>query len=521
MMPCSARACTSNALPPHRIGRAGDLVEREADRLADAALRRPGPAALPRGADAAERSLDSAERAFFEPRFGHDFGSVRLHADARAAAAAASLHARAFTLRSDIVFGAGQYRPTQREGRALIAHELAHVVQAARGGADTATLRRAPPTTAGRNIDFIDRIYGFQFAISAEPAAFADTIGRIEPGAVDLTERPVLERDVFTLTPRFSEGGDLTGALRWELPPELKRVRDVGDHGIHVRVCAGTKPSIVEAKVGANDSPRMMTVKIAIEALPADASAIDPRLQANVVASAAVKEERRSSREQYRALEREQRREQRAERREERRSLRSQARVLRRERRLLERDCDARQQALIDTALTRAIEVCSAAIVSAQRGAQGDARLQGALERYMKIAAADASSPSAPKVLQLIVDTLAVARNSMLTSTHESFDCVSCQENTGAFVTSEYRAGSTLSLCPKWLNGNALTFDPVSGVDEARAYALLHEFIHLAGPGKDPEKYVSDDEWETVTAADALGMADAYAALAWTVGGAR
>src|SRR5687768_17234757 len=51
------------------------------------------------------QSLDPATRAFMEPRFGHDFGDVRIHTGSQAAQAAASLRARAFTLGRDIVFG--------------------------------------------------------------------------------------------------------------------------------------------------------------------------------------------------------------------------------------------------------------------------------------------------------------------------------------------------------------------------------------------------------------------------------
>src|SRR5262249_833574 len=45
------------------------------------------------------------------------------------AALAASLNARAFTIGQDIAFGLGEYRPGTPVGDALIAHELAHVVQ--------------------------------------------------------------------------------------------------------------------------------------------------------------------------------------------------------------------------------------------------------------------------------------------------------------------------------------------------------------------------------------------------------
>jgi hypothetical protein len=59
----------------------------------------------------------------------YDFSGVRIHTDRTAAASAAAMQARAYTVGSNIVFGAGEYRPQTSEGRRLIAHELTHVVQ--------------------------------------------------------------------------------------------------------------------------------------------------------------------------------------------------------------------------------------------------------------------------------------------------------------------------------------------------------------------------------------------------------
>lgn len=73
--------------------------------------------------------LDPATRAFMEPRFGHDFSNVRLHTNAKAAESARAVNAQAYTVGSAIGFGAGQYMPNTLAGRALLAHELAHVIQ--------------------------------------------------------------------------------------------------------------------------------------------------------------------------------------------------------------------------------------------------------------------------------------------------------------------------------------------------------------------------------------------------------
>jgi hypothetical protein len=73
--------------------------------------------------------LGAETRAFFESRFGHDFSRVRVHSDDRAARAAGALHAAAFTLGNDIIFGRNRYAPATPDGRLLLHHELRHVAQ--------------------------------------------------------------------------------------------------------------------------------------------------------------------------------------------------------------------------------------------------------------------------------------------------------------------------------------------------------------------------------------------------------
>lgn len=73
--------------------------------------------------------LDAQACAFFEPRFGHDFSTVRVHVDSRAAESARAVNASAYTVGQHVVFGAGQYDATSAAGRRLLAHELAHVMQ--------------------------------------------------------------------------------------------------------------------------------------------------------------------------------------------------------------------------------------------------------------------------------------------------------------------------------------------------------------------------------------------------------
>jgi Domain of unknown function (DUF4157) len=73
--------------------------------------------------------LSASERCFFERQFGYDFSPVRSHVNALAAESALALNARACTLGEHVVFGAGQYATETYEGRKILAHELAHLVQ--------------------------------------------------------------------------------------------------------------------------------------------------------------------------------------------------------------------------------------------------------------------------------------------------------------------------------------------------------------------------------------------------------
>ncbi len=73
--------------------------------------------------------LDRALRGDLEPRFGHSFADVRIHADREAASLSRSIGARAFTIGSDVFFGEQQYQPDAPDGRRLLAHELTHVLQ--------------------------------------------------------------------------------------------------------------------------------------------------------------------------------------------------------------------------------------------------------------------------------------------------------------------------------------------------------------------------------------------------------
>ena len=108
---------------------------------------RSAPASVGAALSGPGRPLDAATRAFFEARLDTDLSAVRIHDDATAAVSARDVAAQAYTVGRDVVFGAGRYQPSNAAGRALLAHELAHVVQQTSGRTTPRIQRKAQTYT--------------------------------------------------------------------------------------------------------------------------------------------------------------------------------------------------------------------------------------------------------------------------------------------------------------------------------------------------------------------------------------
>jgi Domain of unknown function (DUF4157) len=70
--------------------------------------------------------LDPGTRSTMEQSLGSDFGSVRLHVDAKSAE---SVKAAAYTVGEDIVVHPNHFTPGSPQAQRTLAHELTHVVQ--------------------------------------------------------------------------------------------------------------------------------------------------------------------------------------------------------------------------------------------------------------------------------------------------------------------------------------------------------------------------------------------------------
>lgn len=123
--------------PPAAATRAGPAAVAERTRPvpaeAEAAIRTPG------------EPLAAVDGSALGGRRGHDFGQVRVHRSPEAGAAADRLGASAFTVGEHVVFGPGRFAPGTPAGRALIAHELGHVIEQ-RTGVRPREVARQPRT---------------------------------------------------------------------------------------------------------------------------------------------------------------------------------------------------------------------------------------------------------------------------------------------------------------------------------------------------------------------------------------
>jgi hypothetical protein len=131
------------------------------------------------------RPLEPSVRTYFEPRFGTDLRSVRIHTDPATGSAATAIGARAYAVGEHIGFAPGGYRPDVPSGRGLIAHELAHVLQQGDGARSGTAVGVRSDADPGEH----------------EARSAADTVAR--GGAASVRRRsdaaPVVSRSPFLL----------------------------------------------------------------------------------------------------------------------------------------------------------------------------------------------------------------------------------------------------------------------------------------------------------------------------------
>jgi hypothetical protein len=277
----SVKPAKANAIQTKlTVGAPGDEYEQEADRVAQQVMSMPSPGApaplpvtgavqgmqrkvaapqvsrsgsSPTGSgmtappivhdvlNSAGQPLDSATRAFMEPRFGYDFGSVRLHTGGSARSSAADLGARAYTVGPHVVLR------DESPSHELLAHELTHVVQ--QGGAGTGQAPQAvnPPRNRMLQRQHADKSGEAPGNSSASPYPEEEAVLRAGIGARDsggLADGTVvysakgwqvvgLSEAAFAAGPFTSDMGSIFYVYRFEGTGSGKGTRAVS-RGVHL-----------------------------------------------------------------------------------------------------------------------------------------------------------------------------------------------------------------------------------------------------------------------------------------------
>jgi hypothetical protein len=147
----------------------------------------------------AEQAVEAAQRSPGQPlphaleekysaSLGANLSQVRVHTGGESHQAADAIGASAYTTGNDIHFAAGKYDPSSAGGRELIAHEVAHTVQQARGGLDLQC--KCDPIEDENGIcekDADDAAKNMEAGKPADPGAAA------EPPKIDLGDAPNLQ----------------------------------------------------------------------------------------------------------------------------------------------------------------------------------------------------------------------------------------------------------------------------------------------------------------------------------------
>ena len=213
--------------------------EREVPALVHQVLNSPG------------RPLDAATRAYFEPRFKYDFSRVRVHTDAQATESARQVNGLAYTLGTNVVFRADMYAPDTSVGKALLAHELAHVVQHRHTTADG-------PMSLGRRGDLAEQ--------QAELAATGLMSGRRAAFSLGTENTPhVVRRSNGSQKPPKPSPPDWLGPLRagakhlsgdlWDVRIKGLGLTPIGPHAqmkAYLRTFNLNRPPNVERMVSAH-----------------------------------------------------------------------------------------------------------------------------------------------------------------------------------------------------------------------------------------------------------------------------
>ncbi len=143
-------------------------------------------------------------RRYFEPRFGTDFGQVKVHDGPAAKATARALEADAYAFGNHVVLGSSDARRASTPHLRTMAHELAHVVQQQGQSVDVAASVSRPGDQAEIEAD----------TAAEQVLAGAEPIIRWHPGAACVSRQDLGAAQSATSQPFYQEALDALASER-------------------------------------------------------------------------------------------------------------------------------------------------------------------------------------------------------------------------------------------------------------------------------------------------------------------
>jgi Domain of unknown function (DUF4157) len=179
-----------------------------------------------------------------------DFAETQIHAGPLAASSARSLHARAYTVGSHIVFAPGEYRPETAGGRQLLAHELAHTLQQRASGRLCLQKQEeeTPTASAETAISVLPFPKGSNVALSR---LFPDELFRFAPNkitgwikGVQNQQFTVIEATadrVQATAPSVARSTDVPGSTRGTIAAVTISLERIGSGRFQITIHSGTR----------------------------------------------------------------------------------------------------------------------------------------------------------------------------------------------------------------------------------------------------------------------------------------
>lgn len=204
-------------------------------------------------------AMDSGTLGRMEGAFGADFSQVRIHTDGAGQSMASREGALAVTLGSDVAFAPGRYRPGTPEGDALLAHELAHVLQQGNQARQQAMAKSAGGTGAGglegdadsAAYGVMSKLYGGEQDADVEPKQSAGLKVQACGGEPPLTENVKAFVDALDAGNK-TQAQEAWDALSGDERSSLRSHSTFNDRMLQALQVMGTDGLAIMKDVGAN-----------------------------------------------------------------------------------------------------------------------------------------------------------------------------------------------------------------------------------------------------------------------------